>query len=69
MASGQRRWSWSLGIALPLLGAMVGCATDHQALDKALLANRDSAANGANPHGRYVVHCPDVLDVTINGHP
>ena len=69
MQSGRWRWLAWLGILAPAMGLMVGCATGPKCLDKALLVNRDPAAHGVNLTQQYLVHCPDVVEVAINGHP
>jgi protein involved in polysaccharide export with SLBB domain len=52
-----------------MLGLMPGCATTTRGLDKALLVDRNPAAHGTNLLQQYVVHCPDVLEITVQDHP
>ena len=64
MRPGRLRQSWQFGGALALaLGLSAGCAADRVRLEHALLSDRDPAAHGADVEARYVVHCPDALDV------
>jgi protein involved in polysaccharide export with SLBB domain len=63
-SSWRRRWL--LGAALVLLA---GCATDQARLSRAVLAGRGPVAHGDEPSQRYQVHCPDVLEVAIEGVP
>src|SRR5581483_4986695 len=64
MATGQNGKAW--GAALLLLCAG-GCLSGRGALDRALLADRDPAAHGVDPVAHYVVHCPDVLELEVEG--
>jgi polysaccharide export outer membrane protein len=49
------------------LGLVAGCAVDHAGLERALLAARPPAAHNAEPTTHYLVHCPDLLEVTVEG--
>jgi protein involved in polysaccharide export with SLBB domain len=69
MRSGRWRWCGWLGLIGSAAALMAGCATSSNALDQALLVNRNPAAHGANPSEQYVVRCPDVLDITVKGRP
>jgi protein involved in polysaccharide export with SLBB domain len=42
---------------------------DGPPLDKALLADRTPYSPGTNLAAQYQVHCPDVLSVSVDGHP
>lgn len=67
MKVGQGRQSWRLlllGVAL--LG---GCAASQQHVDKALLAERGGPGRNQGVAERYLIGCPDVVDVTVHGHP
>jgi protein involved in polysaccharide export with SLBB domain len=46
---------------------LAGCATDQARLSRALLANRNPAAHGEEPSQHYQVHCPDVIEVAVEG--
>ncbi len=69
MQSGRWRWFRCFSLLAPALGLVVGCASGPKCLDKALLANRDPSAHGSKLSGQYVIHCPDVLEVSIHRHP
>jgi protein involved in polysaccharide export with SLBB domain len=70
MPSGQGRRSWWRRAALAGLPALVaGCLGPGGHIDRALLADHNPAAHQAGAAARYCVHCPDVLDVTVPGHP
>jgi protein involved in polysaccharide export with SLBB domain len=58
-----------LALAATAMGGFLGCAANPKCLDQALLGNRNPAAHGTNVEDGYVVHCPDVLEVTVPGHP
>jgi protein involved in polysaccharide export with SLBB domain len=68
MQAGQGRssWrrSWQLGAALVFLA---GCCTDQARLSQALLSDCDPAAHGDEPSQHYQVHCPDVIEVIVEG--
>jgi protein involved in polysaccharide export with SLBB domain len=68
MQAGQARSSWwrrwRLGAVLVLLA---GCATGQPRLQRALLADRNPATHGDEPATHYQVHCPDVLEVAVEG--
>jgi polysaccharide biosynthesis/export protein len=49
------------------LGLVAGCATTGPRLANALMADRDPAAHGADAEARYIVHCPDLLEVEAPG--
>jgi len=60
---------WRLSLAGLLAALAAGCVADSAALDRALLADRNPACHGTDCAARYVVRCPDVLDVTVAGRP
>jgi protein involved in polysaccharide export with SLBB domain len=74
------RWRWcsrhtlcavratAHGVCL-LLSLLAGCATSPKCLDKALLAHHDATAQGMNLSDRYIIHCPDALEIKVAGHP
>ncbi|HBI41384.1 MAG TPA: hypothetical protein DDY78_00820 [Planctomycetales bacterium] len=49
------------------LGLTAGCAASGPRLAKALMADRDPAAHGADIEDHYIVHCPDLLEVDTAG--
>ena len=51
------------------LGLSAGCAADGPRLEQALLADGDPAALGADRDARYIVHCPDLLELEAAGRP
>jgi protein involved in polysaccharide export with SLBB domain len=51
---------------LPFVG---GCASSRPHVDKSLLEERGSAARNEGVAERYVIGCPDVLEVTVAGRP
>jgi protein involved in polysaccharide export with SLBB domain len=55
-----------LGLCLALLA---GCATPGPGLDQALQADHQPPAPAAGLAEYYVVHCPDVLDLRVDGRP
>jgi polysaccharide biosynthesis/export protein len=69
MESGRWRWFGWLGLVALASGPVLGCATGPKCLDKALLVNRDPAAHGSNPMQQYLIHCPDVLEIMVQGRP
>ncbi len=67
MRSGRRRRIWGLGgLVAAALGLSAGCAADGSRLDQALMAGRNSDPAG-DRDGRYVVHCPDRLELDVRG--
>jgi polysaccharide biosynthesis/export protein len=53
---------------LPLaLGLTAGCSATGPRVAKALMADRNPAAHGADTEARYIVHCPDLLEVEAPG--
>jgi protein involved in polysaccharide export with SLBB domain len=58
------RGAWSLVLCL-----LAGCAWGQVHLDEALLAEAGRAGRNEGVGDQYLVRCPDVLDVTIEGHP
>jgi protein involved in polysaccharide export with SLBB domain len=56
----------ALALALCLLA---GCALGRPHLDEALLADAGRAGRNQGVADHYLVGCPDVLDVTVEGHP
>jgi protein involved in polysaccharide export with SLBB domain len=69
MRSGRCRRSWrSGGIGALALVLAAGCASAPR-VEHALLADRDPAAHGADLQDRYVVHCPDQVDLDVAGRP
>jgi polysaccharide biosynthesis/export protein len=57
-------------VALALvLGLLGGCAWGRPHLDEALLAEAGRADRNQGVADHYLVGCPDVLDVTAQGHP
>ncbi len=50
-----------------LLVLLAGCAMDQTRLSRALLADRNPAAHGDEVSQHYQAHCPDVLEVHIEG--
>jgi protein involved in polysaccharide export with SLBB domain len=48
---------------------VTGCAAPGPPLDRALLANQPSAASPADLTAHYLVHCPDILQITVTDHP
>jgi polysaccharide biosynthesis/export protein len=68
MRPGQRWSSWQVhGMLALALGLTAGCAASGPHLAKALMADRDPAAHGADVGERYIVHCPDLLEVEAPG--
>jgi len=51
------------------LGLLPGCMTQQPAVDRALAANRHAAGFDAETSEGYCLHCPDVVDVSIDGRP
>src|SRR4051812_43024543 len=52
----------------PLLLALAGCG-HMPGLHRALLADQDPAGHHGELSSQYVVHCPDVLAIMIDGRP
>src|SRR5215831_8951092 len=52
-----------------LIGTVAGCAAPGPPLDRALLANQPSAVSPDDLTAHYLVHCPDVLQITVTDHP
>jgi len=69
MASGQGCcWLRLLLVGLLLVtGLLAGCASTQPRLDQALLADHNPAAHGGDLDKFYQVHCPDVLEIQVNG--
>src|SRR5690242_13088042 len=55
-----------LGVLLCLLA---GCAHNRPAVDQAVKADRGGPARNEGVAGQYVVRCPDVLAVSVDGRP
>jgi protein involved in polysaccharide export with SLBB domain len=55
-----------LSCALCLLAA-AGCASSKPNVDRSLMAEGGGARRNEGVHERYLVHCPDVLDITVAG--
>jgi protein involved in polysaccharide export with SLBB domain len=66
MRSGRTWWFWGVCAAL---GLSAGCVADGPKLEQALLADRDPAAHDAGSEARYIVHCPDELEVEAADRP
>ena len=63
MQSGRTRRSWGFcGVLAAALGLSAGCAADGPRLEQALMADR-----GPNFDERYVIHCPDLLELDAPG--
>ena len=70
MRSGRMRRSWGLcGVLAAALGLSAGCAGDGTRVEKALMADRGPDAQGLDLDERYVVHCPDLLELDAPGRP
>jgi polysaccharide biosynthesis/export protein len=68
MRPGQHRSSWQRRVLFALaLGLTSGCVTTGPRVAKALMADRDPAAQAADLGERYIVHCPDLLEVEAPG--
>lgn len=48
---------------------LTGCESGRPHLDQALMANLGPAPPGRGLEQQYVVHCPDVLELTVSGRP
>lgn len=57
---------WWLGLCL---GLLVGCAADRSQMDRALMRDPGSATRRADSAETYVVHCPDILAVSVSRRP
>jgi protein involved in polysaccharide export with SLBB domain len=63
---------WTRRPDLLLAGCLVvlaGCAPGHAHLQKTLLHDHTPAAHTRDPETRYLVRCPDRLEVRVAGHP
>jgi len=60
------RWRWLLGA---VFGLLAGCAASRSRLEDALRAGYVPAGPEPGVAGRYVVRCPDVLQVHVEGRP
>ena len=70
MRAGRTRRSWGFcGVLAAALGLSAGCAADGPRLEQALMADRNPDAHGPDLDERYVVHCPDLLEVDAAGRP
>ncbi len=70
MRAGRTRRSWGFcGVLSAALGLAAGCAADGPRLEQALMADRNPGAHGPNLDERYVVHCPDLLELDAPGRP
>jgi protein involved in polysaccharide export with SLBB domain len=70
MQPGKERSSWRSWVLLgPILGLLAGCAAGRSRFEQALLTDRTPEAHDANLYSQYAVHCPDVLEVAIEGRP
>ena len=70
MRAGRTRRSWGFcGVLAAALGLSAGCAADGPRLEQALMADRNPDAHGPDLDERYVVHCPDLLEVDAPGRP
>jgi protein involved in polysaccharide export with SLBB domain len=49
--------------------ASSGCATTQSHVDKDLMAERGAAVRNEGIADRYGIGCPDVLELTVGGHP
>jgi polysaccharide biosynthesis/export protein len=68
MRPGQHRSSWQLRALFALaLSLTAGCVATGPRVAKALMADRDPAAQAADLGERYIVHCPDLLEVEAPG--
>jgi protein involved in polysaccharide export with SLBB domain len=65
MQPGSCRWRWWLGGLLIALAG--GCAAGRTEFEQALLADRTPGAHGRDPSGQYRVHCPDVVELDVDG--
>jgi len=52
-----------------LLFLLCGCVSTGPHVDKSLMADRGSTLRNAGVAERYVIGCPDVLEVAVAGHP
>lgn len=72
MEAGQGRSAWWLargaGLGL-LLWLPAGCALCRPAIDLAIPTDGNVAARRENLTQFYTLHCPDVLEVSIDSHP
>jgi protein involved in polysaccharide export with SLBB domain len=72
MQAGEGRSAWWLarGAWLGLLLWLpAGCSLCRPPIDLAIPADRNLAARRENLTEAYTLHCPDVLDLTIDAHP
>jgi protein involved in polysaccharide export with SLBB domain len=71
MEAGQGRSAWWRPSVWPglLLWLPVGCALCRPPIDLAIPTDGSLAARRENRAGVYTLHCPDVLDVTVEAHP
>ena len=66
MRPGQHRSSWRFHLILAMaLSLASGCAATGPRVAKALMA--DPASRDADIEARYIVHCPDLLEVEAPG--
>src|SRR5437764_742973 len=68
MRSPSRSSWWRAGLLLPAV-VLAGCLTSRAHLEQTLLADRDPAAHGGNLEASYLVRCPDVLELHVEGRP
>jgi protein involved in polysaccharide export with SLBB domain len=63
------RTRWPDILLAGCLACLTGCTLGHSELQKSLLKDHTPAAHTRNPETRYLVRCPDVLEIRITGHP
>jgi protein involved in polysaccharide export with SLBB domain len=56
-------------LLLPFLALASGCISTQSRLERALLADKTPAAHAQDLQAYYRLHCPDVLELQIDGHP
>src|SRR5262249_10499813 len=70
MKSGQGGSSWrAAGWPGGGPGRRSGCAWGPQHMDQNLMADGGTAARGEGVSEQYVVGCPDVLELAVEGRP
>src|SRR4051794_15060559 len=68
MGRGRARRSWRRTAVLAIgLGLAAGCASDDAFVERALKPPADPPAHAAELASHYVIHCPDVVAVTVQG--
>ncbi len=68
MRPGPNKSSGWLGVLPGLVLVLAGC-NNIPGLDRALLADRNSATHRDDLSTHYFVHCPDVLSIQVTGRP